>query len=539
MQPARAKWWNDCIRSDVASCYRDKDLAVAEGDEGLRGQLIWGDRVRVVEGNPADPSVKIIGRGKWGWINSRHLGGVPLLELYVIDVGQGDGLLLVTPEGHHIMVDGGNLRKVQNGGKNAADFIDWKFFDEYADDVERAAGVPIHLDVMVASHCDQDHFGGLLDLLDRTDPKNVAELDCNAISVEHFYHAGLSWWFKRRNGNRIVRTLGEPAQGAYTKLLHGRQSAALAVANLTNPDTDTLNGGWGELIDRVVTSRAADGVTPTSITRLSHKSGHLPGFGPGESSAASIKVLGPIEIDRGGVPALECYDGGDSKNTNGHSVVLRVDYGDRRLLLTGDLNTKSQHQIMATYDDRFEEEFACDVAKGCHHGSHDVSVKFLAGLKPLATVISSGDAETHDHPRPSILSASALTGRKLLSPDGDRLIAPLVYATEIARSVQLARLSAIKEFDPPTSKYLTQRPVDADRSFDNADEMSRFRLFVGSPSSPQHWPRADDAQVVRGLTYGLVNVRTDGKRLLFALREESGSDWAVEVIEEAEIAQAS
>jgi beta-lactamase superfamily II metal-dependent hydrolase len=540
MQPARTRWWTHCIKSDIASYYQDEGSAETEGSRGLLGQFIWGDRIRVIEGEATDRAVRIAGRGIEAWLNTRHLGDESLLELYVIDVGQGDGLLLVTPEGHHIMVDGGNLRRVQNGGKNAADFVDWKFARDYPGRAERADGVTLHLDAMIASHCDQDHFGGLLDLVDLDDLRNATELNCEAVTVEHFYHAGLSWWFKSRRGDRVERTLGEPRDGAYVQLLQDRASAEAAVARFDDPDTNTLNGGWGSLIRSIVASRRKDGVTPTSISRLSHKSAYLPDFAPGESSVASIRVLGPVEIERDGAPALQRYPDGDSKNTNGHSVVLRVDYGDRRLLLTGDLNTSSQHQLMETFGDDFAAEFGCDVAKGCHHGSHDVSLRFLAGLTPIATVISSGDAETHDHPRPNILSASVMTSRKLVTPDGDRVVAPLLYATEIARSVQLGQVQAIREFDPPTPKYLAQKPAGAIRSFDNEAEMSRFRIYMSEAArSPQDWPRLDSAKVVRGLTYGLVNVRTDGKRVLFAVREESGTDWAIEVLEEAEIEAAA
>jgi hypothetical protein len=168
-----------------------------------------------------------------------------------------------------------------------------------------------------------------------------------------------------------------------------------------------------------------------------------------------------------------------------------------------------------------------------------VSVRFLDGLKPVATVISSGDAETHDHPRPTILAASVLTSRKLLGDNGDRVIAPLLYATEIARSVQLADVAALREFDPPTPKYLAKAPAGADHVYDSEDEKSRFRLYrADRPSAPRDFPRLDAAKVVRGLTYGLVNVRTDGSRLFFAVREESGPDWAIEVIERQQVEDA-
>lgn len=106
-------------------------------------------------------------------MHKRHLDGEAVLEAYVMDVGQGDGLLVVTPEGHDIMVDGGNIWKNQNGGTGAADFVDWKFFRDYISEADRSdpGKSNIALDVMVASHNDLDHFGGLWDLIDQ-DEKN-------------------------------------------------------------------------------------------------------------------------------------------------------------------------------------------------------------------------------------------------------------------------------------------------------------------------------------------------------------------------------
>ena len=79
----------------------------------------------------------------------------------------------------------------------------------------------------------------------------------------------------------------------------------------------------------------------------------------------------------------------------------------------------------------------CDVAKACHHGSDDVSYQFLQAMQPAATVISSGDNEGFDHPRPSIIAASATTGHLQLGDDN--LVTPLVYSTELARSIDLGK----------------------------------------------------------------------------------------------------
>ena len=95
----------------------------------VRCHLLWGDRVRIlsVEGRRS----KVRARGRLGWVDNSALGNKSLLELYFIDVGQGDGILIRTPDGRHILVDGGFPRKNNATGKNAADFVHWKFRDDY------------------------------------------------------------------------------------------------------------------------------------------------------------------------------------------------------------------------------------------------------------------------------------------------------------------------------------------------------------------------------------------------------------------------
>ena len=67
--------------------------------------------------------------------------------------------------------------------------------------------------------------------------------------------------------------------------------------------------------------------------------------------------------------------------------------------------------MLATLEDMdSRQDLLCDVAKGCHHGSDDVSFEFLQAMGAACTVISSGDNEGHSHPRPTVVSASAITG---------------------------------------------------------------------------------------------------------------------------------
>ncbi len=462
--------------------------------------LLWGDGVKILDPNEDDKGrIKVKARNKTGWVSKSALGGKSLLEFYFIDVGQGDGILIKTPSFKHIMIDGGNPRKYQDTKKNAADFVDWKFKKDYGLD-------HIDLDVMIASHCDIDHYGGLNDLLDVA---QTEELDTKSISVESFYHAGLSHWLK--NGKPGLGTYKEQnSQTFWTQLLEDR-AHALKVTKVGSDNV--LKEPWKGFIKAVTNTKKSDG-TETDIQRLSHLSGHLPAFENKTKDNPSIKVLGPVEFDLNGTPSLRRFDKGDkSKNTNGVSLLLRIDYGKVRVLLTGDLNRASQHALLEDYKGK-ESEFACDVCKACHHGSDDISYKFLQTINAGATVISSGDNENYDHPRPSIIGASATTGYLELDAKKDTLITPLVYSTELARSIALGSLTKIDLSADHSNQTIPN----------NALEQATF--FIDSKQEVHYKPK-----VVKNLIYGLVNVRTDGKRILCATLDEQSSNWKIKEFE--------
>jgi competence protein ComEC len=70
-----------------------------------------------------------------------------LLEIYAIDVGQGDSLLIVTPEGKTVLIDAG----LNKAGERVVQFL-------------RERNVR-QLDLIVASHPHADHIGGMRDVL--------------------------------------------------------------------------------------------------------------------------------------------------------------------------------------------------------------------------------------------------------------------------------------------------------------------------------------------------------------------------------------
>jgi beta-lactamase superfamily II metal-dependent hydrolase len=470
-----------------------------------RYRLLWGDRVEVLEEQGTRTRVRARGKGP-GWVETEDLGDTSLLELYFIDVGQGDGVLIRTPDDRHILIDGGWPRHSQPTGKNAADFVDWKFARDY-----RAK--QILLDAVICSHNDQDHYGGLWDLLN---PEMSDELDLKDVRVESFFHAGLSWW------KGAKRTLGTPVSTPhgkmYTQLLSDRAAALEALGPEASP---ALQGEWGEFIGVVTGARRRDG-SSTPMTRLGTPQGEapvfLPGFGP-ENGPVTIRVLAPVEFDVQGETGIRFFKGGDSKNTNGNSVLLRLDYGKARILLTGDLNSASQNALLDDYAGR-HGEFECDVAKSCHHGSDDISFKFMETLKPAATIISSGDNEGHDHPRPAVVATSALTGFKEMK--GDRLVTPLVYSTELARSVRLGTPSLLEVLDGGAVTKTYNR-------LDFEDMRVTSHEVLAAAREPKTVRQSfSSRRVMTGLIYGLVNVRTDGKKILCATLDEAEDDWRIE-----------
>jgi hypothetical protein len=428
--------------------------AQLELDGGEKVALLWGDYVQVIE--RAGATCKVRARGLTGTIPSNRLTGDALLEIYFVDVGQGDGVLVRTPDGRHMIIDGGLPRSNQLTGKNAADFVDWKFFFDYGDPV-------IRLDALVASHSDADHYGGLWDLVRLDDAADDRELDVLSVGVDAFYHPGLSRWETRTGGAHPHRDDLGPNDGAwFLRLLDDRADAEAAIVNGA---ADELGGDWRDFIKDLL-RRIRPQVVRLGVERETLQSGGaLPRMWTG-AGGCDVSVLAPVTVRRDGKPALK--DLGDTaQNTNGHSVCLRLDYGHARIVLTGDLNSASMGWLMESYGDRVSA-FACDAVNACHHGSSDISYRFLEQLKAGATIVSSGDNEGYAHPRPEIVAASAMTGHLEIDRAKDRPDAARLM-TEIERSV------AVGEITHPVCQLSRAAPTDG-----SVARYSRSR----SPRSP-------------------------------------------------------
>ncbi|MHA0855743.1 DNA internalization-related competence protein ComEC/Rec2 [Paenibacillus sp. CMAA1364] len=94
-------------------------------------------------------------------------------QISFIDVGQGDCILITTPDGKQILVDGGgtlNFRKEKDIWKNRRE--PFEVGEKVVVPLLKKRGIH-HLDAVIITHGDQDHFGGLQAVLDHIPVKVI------------------------------------------------------------------------------------------------------------------------------------------------------------------------------------------------------------------------------------------------------------------------------------------------------------------------------------------------------------------------------
>ncbi len=115
---------------------RKPTTSLAEDNESFITQLLWGDPLILeADWNSDSTWAYVRARGQRGWVRKTHIKRRSnsfngLLEFYIIDVGQGDGVLCRTPDDNWHLIDAGVPNEKQMTRKGAANFLRWKFYNE-------------------------------------------------------------------------------------------------------------------------------------------------------------------------------------------------------------------------------------------------------------------------------------------------------------------------------------------------------------------------------------------------------------------------
>ncbi len=99
---------------------------------------------------------------------------------------------------------------------------------------------------------------------------------------------------------------------------------------------------------------------------------------------------------------------------NSTSVVLKCEFGECSVLLTGDAETDSEAEMIAEYGDFLD----CDILKLGHHGSKtSSSYRFLEITSPEYAIACCGKDNTYGHPAAEVVYRLNLFGIQLLRTD--------------------------------------------------------------------------------------------------------------------------
>ncbi|MFX3646609.1 MAG: ComEC/Rec2 family competence protein [Paenibacillus sp.] len=313
--------------------------------------------------------------GLWWAYQTPQPAGAGMVQF--LDIGQGDSTLITTPEGKHILVDGGGTVSFGNTEQS------WKTRrDPY--EVGAKVVVPLlkkrgihQLDAVIVTHADQDHAGGLQAVLEQ-------------LPVKRFMFNGTT--SGKDNFDKLVNTAMERKIPLYA-IQQGMSYKADKETSLhfIAPDLAHMN------IKASGSLPVSEHQNHDSVVFLLDMAGTSMLF-TGDMDAASEQDL-LYMIQDGSLAAQFEQKGADFGDTEG--VVQRV--------LTHPLQDNS-NDISAS--------ISIDVLKVAHHGSKTSSTEaWLQYWNAKTAVISAGVNNTYGHPNPGVMERLEANGSDIYRTD--------------------------------------------------------------------------------------------------------------------------
>lgn len=265
----------------------------------------------------------------------------PVFTMTLLDVGQGTALVLQHKERAVIYDAGPKYSDKFNAGSSiVAPFL-------------RRSGVQT-IDLLIISHSDSDHSGGLLPLLE--------EFPVSQLWLEASHMSKVELDLKSINLKQPPLKLVNCQRGQLASLFPSSFGALSTSASFQNRSSQTQS------------SQAQSFQTHNSHTSKHHAQTKLEVLWPLANTAAELK-------------------------NNNRSCVVNIQLGNTSILLAGDIEAKAERALL-----KLQPLGSVDILLTPHHGSksssHDLWVQQLS---PRYLLGSSGFKNRYRHPHPSVL----------------------------------------------------------------------------------------------------------------------------------------
>lgn len=170
----------------------------------------------------------------------------------------------------------------------------------------------------------------------------------------------------------------------------------------THPDKDHI-GGLAEVLDRYDVGHIIEpGIENDTrawesfVRAVEEEKG---------ASASHVLARAGQRLDLGGGAYADILypdrDVSNVKDTNAGSIVMRVVYGDRAFMLTGDAPSKVEQELFL----KWGYGLHADVLKAGHHGSKTSSLPdFVESVGPSVVVFSRGCDNSYGHPHDGVVA---------------------------------------------------------------------------------------------------------------------------------------
>jgi competence protein ComEC len=228
----------------------------------------------------------------------------------------------------------------------------------------------------------------------------------------HFIDIGLgdSIFIVLPSGENMLIDAGSPSEG--TKAARYLKSLGIRTIDhmiLTHPDDDHIGGVFNILSEFRVRkiydngfSNFGSNIYRDYVKKVRQDLAKYNILQAGEhilSEDVTIEVLNPLMPPSG--------------NTNQDSIVLKLIYGDIKILLTGDLGHLGERRLLQNGTD-----LASTILKVGHHGEKDAcSAEFLEHVQPEIAVISVSRVNRYARPKPEVLQRLEKAGITIYRTD--------------------------------------------------------------------------------------------------------------------------